>query len=76
MEGIAVRPVQTNIVIFDLPTGCHPRATAAALKERGVLINAVNDEFMRAVTHYDVNREDCIEAMDALEEAIRELMPS
>jgi len=72
LDGIAVRPVETNIVIFDLPAGHSPRATAVALKERGVLINAVNDEFMRAVTHYDVSREDCIDAIGAIEEVLRE----
>jgi threonine aldolase len=72
LDGITVRPVETNIVIFDLPAGHSPRATAVALKERGVLINAVNDEFMRAVTHYDVSREDCIDAIGAIEEVLRE----
>lgn len=72
IEGVSVRPVQTNIVVFDLPEGCSPRDTSAALKERGVLMNAVNNQFMRAVTHYDVNRQDCIAAVDALEEAIQE----
>lgn len=68
--GVSVRPVETNIVIFDLPARCSPSATAAALRKRGVLLNAVNDEFMRAVTHYDVSREDCAQAIDALEEVI------
>lgn len=71
MDGVAVRPVETNIVVFDLPEGCSPRGAAAALKKRGVLLNSVNDQFMRAVTHYDVSRAECAEAMDALEEVIR-----
>jgi threonine aldolase len=70
IDGITVRPVETNIVVFDLPARCSPRAAAAALKERGVLLNAVNDQFMRAVTHYDVSREDCAEAIDVLAEVI------
>jgi threonine aldolase len=72
IEGVTVRPVETNIVIFDLPAGMQPRAVAAALKERGVLINPVNDQFMRALTHYDVTRADCAVAIDALEEVIRQ----
>lgn len=71
IEGVRVRPVETNIVIFDLPEGCSPRAVVTGLKKRGVLLNSVNDQFMRAVTHYDVSREDCTEAMDALEETLR-----
>jgi threonine aldolase len=70
IEGVSVRPVETNIVIFDLPTRCSPGATASALRERGVLLNAVNDQFMRAVTHYDVSREDCARAVEVLEEVI------
>jgi threonine aldolase len=68
IEGVSVRPVETNIVIFDLPARCSPSATASALRERGVLLNAVNDQFMRAVTHYDVSREDCARAIEVLEE--------
>ena len=70
IDGVTVRPVETNIVIFDLPDGCSPRATSAFLKERGVLMNAVNNQFMRAVTHYDVDRQDCMAAVNAIREAI------
>ena len=70
IDGVTVRPVETNIVIFDLPEGCSPRDTSLALKERGILLNAVNNQFMRALTHYDVNREQCIEAVDALAEIL------
>jgi threonine aldolase len=66
MDGVSVRPVETNIVIFDLPEGCSPRDTSLALKARGILMNSVNNQFMRAVTHYDVSREQCIQAVDAL----------
>ena len=71
IDGVRVRPVETNIVIFDLPDGCSPSTTSAALKQRGILMNAVNNQFMRAVTHYDVSREQCIESADALEEILK-----
>jgi len=71
MDGVKVRPVVTNIVVFDLPPGRSPHDVSAALKARGVLINGVNNKFMRALTHYDVTREDCVRAMDALEEVLR-----
>ena len=62
----------TNIVVFDLPWRAFRRGSVSAeLRERGVLMNAVNDQFMRAVTHYDVTREDCATAVDALEEVLR-----
>jgi threonine aldolase len=70
IDGVTVRPVETNIVIFDLPEGRSPRDASAALKERGILMNAVNNQFMRAVTHYDVSREQCTEAVDALTEVL------
>ena len=72
MEGIRVNAVETNIVIFDMSaTGRIPVEVSAELKLRGVLINSVNNKFMRAVTHYDVTSAQCAEAMDALEEVLK-----
>jgi threonine aldolase len=70
IESVVVRPVETNIVIFDLPAGRSPAETSLALKARGILMNAVNNQFMRALTHYDVTRDQCMEAADALEEVL------
>jgi threonine aldolase len=70
IEGVKVRPVETNIVIFDLPEGRSPAATSAALKQRGILMNPLNNQFMRAVTHYDVSDAQCIDAVDALAEIL------
>jgi threonine aldolase len=41
-----------------------------ALKDRGVLINPIDARQMRAVTHYDVTRDQCQTALDALGEVI------
>ncbi|HUP04259.1 MAG TPA: GntG family PLP-dependent aldolase [Bryobacteraceae bacterium] len=68
IPGIQAWPerVETNIVIFDVAdTGCTSAQISAKLKSRGVLMNGVNDHLMRAVTHYDVNREDCAAALEA-----------
>jgi threonine aldolase len=73
LPGVAVDPakVATNIVIFDVSgTGVAPAEISARLKSRGVLINAVNDRLMRAVTHYDVDRGACAQAVEALSEAV------
>jgi threonine aldolase len=71
MNGVTVYPVETNIVIFDvLATRRAPRDITAALKQRGVLLNGVTDRIMRAVTHYDVTREQCATAMDALTDSL------
>jgi threonine aldolase len=67
LKGIMVFPGETNIVVFDVSaTGRAPREISARLRERGVLMNGINDRMMRAVTHRDVTREQCAEAMDAL----------
>jgi threonine aldolase len=71
IPGVQVDPakVQTNIVIFDVSaTGLTAQEVSARLKERGVLINAVNASLMRLVTHYDVDREGCELALAALAE--------
>jgi len=69
IPGISIDParVQTNIAVFDVSaTGKAPADLSAALRKREVLINAINDRQMRAVTHYDVSRDDCAEALEAV----------
>jgi threonine aldolase len=69
IPGVAIDParVQTNIVIFDVSgTSKAPADISAALRQRGVLINAINERQMRAVTHYDASRDDCAAALDAV----------
>ncbi|HLH17389.1 MAG TPA: GntG family PLP-dependent aldolase [Bryobacteraceae bacterium] len=69
IPGIRIDPakVQTNIAVFDVSgTGRAPADLSAALRARGVLINAINQRQMRAVTHYDVSREDCAAALEAV----------
>ncbi|MGD1069491.1 MAG: hypothetical protein ABSB15_05065 [Bryobacteraceae bacterium] len=63
--------METNIVIFDVSgTGRSPRDIGSALKARGALVNGFTDKLMRAVTHYDVTRDGCAAAMDALQDLI------
>jgi threonine aldolase len=64
---IEMSRVQTNIVIFDVSgTGMTGPAFSTRLKERGVLANSVNDREMRMVTHYDVSRAECEQALEAV----------
>jgi threonine aldolase len=74
IEGVAVAPVETNIVIFTLPAGVSLDGASSALNARGILINPVNNRFLRAVTHYDVSRAQCIEAVEALDEIVRKTL--
>jgi threonine aldolase len=74
MPGIRIDPsaVATNIVVFDISeTGLAPAEISARLKQQGVLINGINERQMRAVTHYDVDRAACAQALNALAEALR-----
>jgi len=55
----------TNIVIFDIGgTGFTSMEISARLAQRGVLINGINERQMRAVTHYDVDRAACEQALE------------
>lgn len=59
--------VQTNIVIFDIAdTGIPAVELSRMLKSRGVLMNGPTASTMRAVTHYDVTRADCEQAVEVL----------
>jgi threonine aldolase len=78
-EGLARIPgiqvdaglVDTNIVVFDISaTGLVPADVSAHLRGRGVLINAINQRCLRAVTHYDVDRAQCAQAVAAVAESI------
>jgi threonine aldolase len=69
LPGILIDPakVQTNIVIFDIAsTGKTSAEISASLKNKGVLMNGVGGARMRAVTHYDVSRQDCERAVETL----------
>ncbi|HLK66519.1 MAG TPA: GntG family PLP-dependent aldolase [Bryobacteraceae bacterium] len=73
IPGISIDPcrVVTNIAVFDVSgTGIAPADLSARLKERGVLINYINERQMRAVTHYDVDREACTQALQAVSEVV------
>ncbi|HMU55692.1 MAG TPA: low-specificity L-threonine aldolase [Nitrospira sp.] len=60
IPGVTISPqhVETNIIIFDVAGHrLAPAALVAALKQEGVLINAVGGTSFRAVTHLDVSTE-------------------
>ena len=73
IPGIGIDPagVATNIVVFDVSgTGLAGGEISARLKSRGVLLNAINEPLMRAVTHYDVDRAGCAQALEAMADAV------
>ena len=73
IPGVQVDPerVDSNIVVFDVSgTGQAPADVSARLKERGVLMNAINERCVRAVTHYDVDRSQCARAVEAASDVL------
>jgi threonine aldolase len=73
IPGIQIDPklVETNIVIFDISsTGLSVSDLSACLKMRGVLMNGANSHQMRAVTHFDVTRENCASAVETIAEIL------
>ena len=59
--------VQTNIVVFGLGAGAPDAAALVAqARARGVWVNALGARTIRALTHLDVSREQCIAAAQAL----------
>ena len=59
--------VQTNIVVFRLREGSPDAATVVRrAREAGVLVVALGERMVRAVTHLDVSREAVAEAADVL----------
>ena len=74
-EGVAdlpgvkldLRRVQTNIVIFELDRkDMTAPDLARKLGERNILASAIGQSRIRFVTHMDVDREGCAQALDAM----------
>jgi len=73
IPGVHVDPdkVDSNVVVFDVSaTGQSPADISARLRSRGVLLNPINDRCLRAVTHYDVTRAQCAQALEAITDAL------
>ena len=70
--GISVdlASVQTNIVIFHLMRGENALNLVAALKQRGILCGNIGPDSVRLVTHRDVDRAQCEQAMDGIRAAL------
>ena len=71
IPGIKIDPskVDTNILICDITgTGMTSSDLSRKLRERNVLANGVGAKLLRFVTHLDVNREQCAEALKVMKE--------
>ena len=73
LEAIRVRSheVETNIVFFEVDASWGTAAELSKqLSERGVRINPVGRQRLRAVTHLDVSRNDVLAAAGAIAEVV------
>ncbi len=69
--------VQTNIVMVNVvETGLSAAEVSSRLKANGVLMNPVNSNSLRAVTHYDVSRADCERAVEVFGHVIEHSLAS
>ena len=69
IPGIKLNPakVQTNILICNIKgTGMTSDELSRKLAERDVLANGVSSELIRFVTHLDISREQCGQAVDVV----------
>jgi threonine aldolase len=66
LAGLAIDPAKivTNIVIFEVARPVEEFLAAA--KTRGVLLSGVGGQRVRAVTHFDVSRQDCERAVETM----------
>lgn len=75
LEGITLDPpdVQTNLVFFAVDPKLGTAAQlSAALRQRGVIINAVGSQRLRACTHLDISRDQVEQAARMVAEAVGE----
>jgi threonine aldolase len=69
--SIALERLTTNIIVFELTRDAPDANTVvAAAGERGVLVIAFGPRTVRAVTHLDLSREQCVRAAAILAEII------
>jgi threonine aldolase len=73
--GLAVdaERVQTNIVVFSVTrSGLKAQDIVGRWKQAGILALAIDETQVRAVTHYDVDRRGIEQALESLNQLMRE----
>jgi threonine aldolase len=71
LKGVSLDPpeVDTNIVVFRMPSVAKAEAFAEALAARGVLISDFGGGRLRVVTHYGISEADCRQAVSVMHAA-------
>jgi threonine aldolase len=69
LPGVEIDPasVSTNIVVFRVPDA---RALCTQLAAQGIILGALDERTVRAVTHLDVSAEDIADALELLGAAL------
>ena len=69
LPGIVLDPprVDTNIVVFRLPSAPRAEAFATALARQGVLVSDFGGGRLRVVTHYGISEADCRTAIGVMQ---------
>ena len=74
IQGIAVEPVETNLIFFDVSgMGVTAEAFDALLREKGLRISVLGRTRGRAVTHLDVSRKQVKEAIEIIRQVAEEI---
>jgi threonine aldolase len=74
IEGLSIDPyeVRTNVLFFEVTrAGMTAPDLSRALKEHGILANAVDEHRIRMLTHNDVTREDCLTAAETIRDVMK-----
>lgn len=66
----SVRPVKTNIVIFDLADNMEATSVLSKLEARGILASAFGPQTIRFVTHLDYSEADHSKVLEVLNDLI------
>lgn len=71
IEGVSIDLdlVQTNLIYFDV-AGAPATEVEARLRAQGVSLLAVGPHTLRAVTHKDVSRQDCMTALQVMRQVL------
>jgi len=69
LKGVTLDPpeVDTNIVVFRMPSVTKAEVFAEALASKGLLLSDFGAGRLRAVTHYGISEADCREAVSVMQ---------
>ncbi|MCX6550189.1 MAG: low-specificity L-threonine aldolase [Acidobacteria bacterium] len=69
LKGVVLDPpeVDTNIVVFRMPSVAKAEAFAEALADKGLLISDFGGGRLRVVTHYGISETDCRQAVATMQ---------